>query len=296
MSSDTSRPDLWQSLWPLRIVWLAAPFVMGPALADALHDRGAITPVASWMAWAGWAVALAASLVPRSVSLTVVRMVAPGSLPLAVWAAIECDDTALGALAVVGALAATALALLGPGVADAFVDGSSYGDERRVALRVPLALLIAPVPATWLFAAVGAVAGPLLLAAEQWILGAVVTAAGVVAVLAAGRRLHGLSRRWLVFVPAGVVVHDPLHLSEPILIPTRSLRRFGPATEVGDAVDVTGQTTGLVLELRPVDPITAGLRRGRTIEEVEDVAALLVSPTRPGATLLVAKDRRLPVA
>lgn len=296
MPSDPPRPEFWQSLWPLRAVWLVAPFVVGPALAEALDDRGAITAVASSMAWAGWAIVLVATLVPRTVSLTVVRMIAPGSVPLAVWAAVECDDAALGALAVVGALVATSLALLGPGVADAFVDGSSYGDERRVALRVPVALLVLPVPATWLVAAAGVVAGPLLLAAEQWILGVILTALGIVAAIAAGRRIHALSRRWLVFVPAGVVVHDPLHLTEPILFPTRSLLRFGPATEVGDAVDVTGQTLGLVLEVRPTEPVTAGLRRGREVEEAEGVAALLVSPTRPGATLVVARSRRLPVA
>lgn len=294
MSTHSPRSDIWQSLWPLRVVWLALPFVLGPALSDALYDRGAITPVASWMAWVGWAVVLVACLVPRSVSLTVVRMIAPGSLPLAVWAAVASDDAAMAALGVVGALVATALALVGPGVADDFVDGSSYGDEVRIALRVPAPLLVV-VPLTWAITAALVAAGPLLLAAQQWVAGVVATALAIAAVVVIGRRMHALSRRWLVFVPAGVVVHDPLHLAEPILLPTRSLRRIGPVDDVGDAVDVTGGALGLVLELRPVEPVSAGLRQGRQVTETEGVAALVVAPVRPGATLVIARARRLPV-
>lgn len=293
MPTDSRRTDLWRSLWLLRVVWFVAPFAIGPALAESLDGRDGIATVASGLAWLGWAIVLIATLVPRSSSLTVVRMVAPGAVPIAIWAAVVSGESALGALAVVAALVAASVALIGPGVADAFVDGSSYGDEQRVALRVPLSLLALPVPLAWSSAAAGACTGPLLLGARLWIPGAVATIVGAGIVVGVGRRLHVLSCRWLVFVPAGVVLHDPLHLSEPILLPKRTLKRFGPVSDAGDAADVTGHALGLVLELRPSEPIDVGFRRGRDASEDETVTALLVAPTRPGATLTIARERRL---
>ena len=70
----------------------------------------------------------------------------------------------------------------------------------------------------------GVAAGPLLLAARQWVLGAVALVVGAVAVWWGVRVLHGLSRRWVVFVPAGMVVHDPLALVDPVLVPRAALR------------------------------------------------------------------------
>lgn len=296
MSTDSPTAGVGRALWPLRIVWLLTPFLVGPAAADGLGERSdAVASVASSLAWAGWAVVLVATLIPRSVTLTVVRVIAPGILPLGLWAAVASGDGATGALAVASALVAAGLALVGPGVADAFVDGSSYGDERRFALRVPISLLVAPVPGAWAAAAAGVVTGPLLLASERWAVGGAATVVGIVVAAVVVRRLHELSRRWLVFVPAGVVVHDSLSLAEPVLFATRALDRFGPVTDDRDAVDVTGGATGLVLELRPREPISIGRRRGRDTTEMEDVPALLVSPTQPGATLALARDRRLPV-
>ena len=40
-------------------------------------------------------------------------------------------------------------------------------------------------------------------------------AAGLVFVV--GRALHQLTQRWLVFVPAGLVVHDHLSVGDPVL-------------------------------------------------------------------------------
>ena len=44
-----------------------------------------------------------------------------------------------------------------------FVNGSSYGDERRVALRPPTALLVGPIEAVWAGTAV-----PLPVAVVRW--------------------------------------------------------------------------------------------------------------------------------
>lgn len=285
--------------WPFRILWLVLPVLAGPAIADALADRSrSVQVVASALAWLCWGGVLVASLVPRTVTLTVVRAVAPGAVVLCAWAALASDELAWGLVGVMVAIAAT-VAAFGPATADAFVDGSSYGDERRVALRVPIAMAIGPVPIAWALAAAGLVAGPLLLAAEQWVAGGMALVVGVPVLVAVALRLHLLSRRWLVFVPAGVVVHDPIAMAEPVLLQRHLLRRIGPADAAaasdGSALDLTGGALGLALELRTAEPFKVGLRQGRETVESTGVEALLVTPGRPATTLEIASERKLPV-
>ena len=285
----------WRSPWPLRLLWLFVPVLAGPALADALSGRDRpVQVVASLLAWAFWASALVAMLIPRSLSLTLVRAVVPVAVPVTAWAATATDRPAWAA-AGVGAGAIATLALAWPGVSDAFVDGSSYGAERRVALRVPPAVLLGPLPLTWAAVAGGAVTGPLLLAAGSLAAGAAASAGGAVLVVLGAPRLHLLSRRWLVFVPAGVVLHDPLTLTEPILFPRHLLRRVGPAEAASAAVDCTGGALGLALEVAAAEPLTIGLRAGRREAERSDVAAVLVTPTQAAETMAIAREHRLPV-
>ncbi len=309
MSESTATPstpvatrslaDLVRSAWPLRVVWLLVPLVAGPALADALSDRSrSVQVVASAFAWAGWVVGLGAMAVLRSASLTVVRVVVPGALAVAAWASLGADRPAWAAAGVgIGAIAM--LLLAAPGVSDAFVDGSSYGTERRVALKIPPALLVAPVPLSWLAIAAGTVTGPLLLASSQWVAGGIAVVVGTGLVVVGGRQLHLLSRRWLVFVPAGLVVHDPFSLTDPILFPRASVARIGPAVtddaDADDVVDSTGGALGLALEVRSHETIKVGLRTGRSLEEREGVVAILVTPTQPATTLEIARAKRLPV-
>src|SRR5205085_10800148 len=119
--------------------------------------------------------------------------------------------------------------LLPAGLVDEFVGGSSYGPERRFSLRTPVPLLLGPVELAWLAVVVPAVAGPLLLAARQWVAGALLLAVGAVAARWSVRSLHLLARRWLVFVPAGLVVHDPMVLTDAVLFPKRMVSSIGPA-------------------------------------------------------------------
>lgn len=285
--------------WSLRACWLLLPVLAGPALADALDGRSRpVQLVGSGLAWVMWALVLVATLVPRTVTLTVVRAVAPGSVVVAGWAAAAAERPGWAVAGLLGASACTVAAFTAA-VADSFVDGSSYGDERRLALRAPLALVLGPAALAWALGAAGTVAGPLLLAAEQWVAGGVALAAGLPVAALVGRRLHVLSRRWLVFVPAGVVVHDPLAVAEPVLLQRHLLRRVGPApadaVEAG-AVDLTAGALGLAIELRTAEPISFGRRRGRGAVEVAGADALLVTPGRPGTTLEVAAERRLPVS
>lgn len=286
--------------WPFRILWLVLPVLAGPAIADALGDRSrSVQVVASGLSWLCWGTVLAGSLVPRTSTLTVVRALAPGAVLLCAWAALASDELAWGLAGAVVAIAAAGSALA-PATADAFVDGSSYGDERRVALRAPLAMAVGPVPIAWALAAAGLVTGPLLLASERWVAGAIALVLGVPVVAAVALRLHLLSRRWLVFVPAGVVVHDPIAMAEPVLLQRHLIRRIGPADAAAasddGALDLTGGALGLALELRTAEPFKVGLRQGRETVETAGVEAVLVTPGRPAAALEIASERKLPVA
>jgi hypothetical protein len=250
--------------------------------------------VAAVLAALGWGAGVVAVLVPRSLGLTALRVLAPLALAAAAAAAVATGEVGVAEVVALAAGAlVTSLALFVASVADAFVDGSSYGPERRFALRVPVGLLAGPVELAWVAVAVPAVAGPLLLASRAWVPGALVLAVGVGAGRPALVALHQLARRWLVFVPAGVVVHDPLALADPVLFPRRLVRALRPA-EVGDdagAVDLSRGAPGLALAIELAEPATVGLVRGRGATETVETSRLLFTPGRPGALLTEARAR-----
>jgi hypothetical protein len=124
--------------------------------------------------------------------------------------------------------------------------------------------------------------------------GVLALAAGLPATWWGARVLHSLARRWLVFVPTGVVVHDPLTLTDPVLLRRGVVRSLGPAPADTDALDLTGGASGLALEVRLNEPVAlVPVARGRRPAEVTDVDALLVTPSRPGRVLAEARRRRL---
>jgi hypothetical protein len=282
--------------WPARLTWLVLPLVSGPALGDALN--GASRPVqvvASVGLWTGWGAVLVATLVPTTLSLTALRVVAPAAVAAAAGAALAAGDaSAADTVGLAGALAA-ALAAFWPGTGETFVDGSSYGDERRMPLRVPGPLLAGPLVTVWAVTVAGVCVGPLLLAARQWVGGAVAVAVGFPAAWFAVRAMHRLARRWVVFVPNGMVVHDPLALAEPVLLRRVAVRSFGPAPADTTALDLTRGALGLALEIDvtpPVDLLLARTERDGAVEATE-TGALLITPTRPGAVLDEARRHRM---
>jgi hypothetical protein len=281
--------------WPARATWLVLPVVLGPALGDALDDASRpVQLVATVGLWVGWAVVLVATLVPTTVSLTGLRAAAPAAVVAALAATVATGASMAGVVGLVGALV-TALAAFWPGTGEAFVAGSSYGNERRMPLRVPGPLLAGPLLLAWLVAAAGVATGPLLLAAERWVAGAAALAVGLPAAGVALRSMHTLARRWLVFVPTGVVVHDPLALAEPVLLRRADVRSFGPAPADTTALDLTRGALGLALEVRLEPPVSLVLAAGGRlgVGEATTAGALLVSPSRPGAVIAEARRRRL---
>ncbi|MGV3758114.1 MAG: hypothetical protein ACO1PW_01060 [Actinomycetota bacterium] len=282
--------------WPARLAWLPLPLLVGPALGDALDGTSrAVQLTASALAWGTWAAVLVAVLIPRTVSLTALRTIAPLAVAVAVWAGVAGERGGADLVAVAWA-AVAGVAAFAPTTGDAFVNGSSYGDERRMPLRVPGSLLLGPLPLTWL-AAVGAPVGaPLLLAAEQWVAGIALAALGAPATVVSARALHGLSKRWVVLVPAGLVLHDLHALVDPVLFPKARIRRLGPApAEIGGARDLTQGAFGLALQLELAQDLELAPRRPDGSLELEAVDRVLFTPTRPGALLQEAARRRLPV-
>lgn len=288
--------------WALAVVWLTLPFTAGPALADALDPRSRpVQVVASVGLWVLWAATLAAALVPRTVSLTVVRIVAPASVLAALWAAVVSGDGAAATQSVAMAVTSLAAVLaLWSQLGDEFVNGSSYGEERRMLLRPPGALLLGPLESMWLLLVVGAVAGPLLLASRQWVLGGVVLVVGWAWVVAGSRLLHRLAQRWVVFVPAGIVIVDRSTITDALLLQRPRVARLGPAAADTAATDLTAGALGLALELRFTEPETLTPAAGRPRGDAQppppiETSAVLFTPSRPGEVLAEARRRRLPV-
>lgn len=279
--------------WPARLTWLVLPLVAGPALGDALAGASrAVQVVASLGLWGGWAAVLVATLVPATVTLTALRIAAPGAVAFAVAATVAGGVSGADVAALAVTLVA-ALAAFWPVTGEVFVDGSSYGDERRLPLRVPGPLVAGPLELVWALVLAGAVTGPLLLAARQWVAGAVALVVGAAAVWWGVRVLHALSRRWVVFVPAGLVLHDPLALVDALLVTRQLVGGLGPAPADSEAVDLTRGAFGLALELRFAEPMDLLVVRGKGASEAVKADAVLVTPTRPGALLTAARERRL---
>jgi len=288
--------------WVVPAVWVTLPFTAGPAFADALEPTSRLMQlVASTGLWTVWAGAFALSLVPRTTSLTAIRIIMPASVVAAIWAAVATPVFGLAAIAALAVTSIITVVVLGAPTGEVFVNGSAYGDERRLPLKPPASLMIGPIQVAWAVCVGGVAAGPLLFAARAFIPAAVVTIVGWAAAWFSARSLHGLAQRWVVFVPAGFVLHDRMALTDPVLLPRRMVAMLGPAPADTDAADYTLGAFGLVLqvdltETTPVTPLPRRTRPGqRPALDTVEVRSLLFAPTRPGAVLREARARKLPV-
>ena len=253
--------------------------------------------------WAVWAVVLCATLVRRPWALTVVRVAAPASVSVAVGSVVAAAawGVDLGALsaaaAIAGAVITAAVALL-PETGNAMVDGLSYGNERRMLLRTPFLLAVAPIPLVWAVAVAG-IAGPTVLWANgEWVWAGAVSLVGVPAAVVGLRALHQLTRRWVVFVPNGFVLHDRMATREPFLLRRADVAALGPAPadidlDADDLVDISGNALGPVLLVELSGQVEVVPRTTGTAQ-VLAVSRVLFSPTRPGEMLAEAARRRIP--
>jgi hypothetical protein len=284
---------LW--LWCARLSWALLPLTAGAELTDALDEWStAPATVATVLLWSAWVGGLVALLAPRPWGLTLLRVVAPAAMLTTIFAA-SATSAALAALAIASASIAAVLAL-SPPVARACANALAYGDEQRFPLRVPLPLLVAPVPVAVALVALGVVAGPLLLADGRLVLGGLAVLVGVPLAAFLARALHALSRRWLVFVPAGVVIVDPLTLMDPVLLRREQVRDIsagerGPRLD--EALDLRLGSRAHSLTIGLQEAVTFGRRVGRVDGALVDADIVLVAPTRIPALLETARSRRI---
>jgi hypothetical protein len=262
----------------LRVLWLALAVTMGLALRDA----GPIVAVAWWAAVAGAVIAL---VVPAPAGLTGLRLVSPVVCASAVIALALGAPEGWGVAALCASLAAAAVAFSAE-TGEAMVQGAAYGQEQRFPLRVPAPVLL-PMVITWAVWASALLGAILLLRHHTWLAGVVLAllAAGLTWLLA--KRFHRLSRRWLVVVPAGVVLHDHLVLGETMMVQRPNISAAGLALADTQAADLTGPAAGNAVEITVRDTVLAVFPSskehptGRAIH----MQSFLVSPTRPGRAI-----------
>jgi len=285
-------------LWLLRGTWALLAVVALPAFAGALDGRsGAVQVVAATGLWAGWVVVLGATLLPSPASLTVVRLVSPGAAVAGVVAAVA-GASALAATAAIGLGLLAAIVAATAEVGGAFVQAGAYGDENRFLLRPPGALVAGPLEMAWALLAGAVGAGPLLLAARAWLAGVLVTAAAIALAVVLGPRFHRLALRWFVFVPAGVVVRDPLVLTDTAMFRRADVRTLALARAGTAATDLTARALGPAVEVDLAGSGTIAVggpfmdeREGRSVA----IDGFLISPSRPGQVLAEAERRSYPV-
>jgi hypothetical protein len=285
-------------MWTARIAWAA----VGPVMVSSIATTDAPGPVTIGL-WAVWGMGLVALLVPSTVGLTVTRLVIPASVPWSVIAAVVTDEPALGIAAIVLAVAATATTLSGE-FGEMCVQASAYGAERRHLLRPP-APFIAPMVVLWALLVTAITAGVIITFGQDpttasTIGGIALFLAAAAAAVPLGRRFHRFSRRWLVVVPAGVVLHDPVVLAETVMFRRNRLRdaratdgRNGDRAFDEGVLDLTGGTWGSCLELILDEPerfVRAPDRPNARPEQLSG-ARFGIAPTRTGRALSTLTSR-----
>lgn len=274
----------------LRLLWLVLPFVAGPVFEAAWDDgERSLQLGGGILLWVAWGALLITLMVPRTETLSIIRVGIPAALPLVLWAVLAGGSDADAVFVALSAAIAAVCGLFAwrAPIGDAFVDGSSYGDERRFLLRTPGALAIGPLFVVCAVIVAGLTVGPVLLLAQRWVVGAILLAIGLPAAWSAGQALHRLSQRWLVFVPAGVVVHDKTALREPQLFRVEDVATFGPApADAAEmAEDLTLGSMGLVLQAA-LGSTQKIIRNGQDGElSTTEIGSFLVAPARPGAVV-----------
>lgn len=150
---------------------------------------------------------------------------------------------------------------------------------------------------SWIVWASALLIGPLALAATNWLVGIPVTAVAIVIGVVVGPRWYSMARRWLVLVPAGLVVHDPLVLADTLMVRTDQILGIGLARADTAAADLTGPASGYAVQVDTTEPVATVFAftpkdpNGKAIH----MTGFLVAPSRPGEALRLARARRLPI-
>ena len=279
----------------MRITWLSLPLFCGPALSDSFNDfELLLRTTVSITLWAFWALILLSTLLPTPISLAIVRIGAPAAAALSVWSALETGGSAAGIIGLTVSAVAASVAI-SASLGDRFSDGASYGDERRFLLRAPGPVLLLFGPLAWLTSLAGLTLGPILLLNRNFLFGTLVTLGGLPLSGIASNAIYQLGKRWVVLVPAGILLHDHLSVGDPTLIPRNQIADFSPAKAKTDALDLSQNSFGLSLEIQCVTPLSMMLKKGnrKTVNESSAVESFMINPARPNIVLAESHKRGL---
>ncbi len=277
------------SLWGLRVATFCLPFSVGLGLSDWLesnikHDLPVIV-----FAWCVWALFLLATAFPHVIGQTIARV----SVVAVVASTLLIPPGRHNPLIVAHVLL-TALLVFSRPVCAWWINGTAYPNERRYPLRTPLLLVAGPIEVAYAITIGIPITALLLLCNSHWLAGIAVGVLGIVPVLLCVRAIHQLGRRWIVFVPAGLVIHDPMSLIDPVLFERAVIEKFAPAPADTDALDLTQSAYGLSIELDLHEKVPMVLSLGRGKTESGSSARLMITPAQPGAVLAEASKRKIP--
>ena len=260
------------------------------ALGASLQSHARTTElVFTCAAWALWSVATGALFWLSPMSLTAIRMIVPAVF-IGDLITIFTDPEIGRTWPLIGffLVTATCIAIFLPVFGAHHVQASAYGDERRLPLRVPRAQVL-PIVLAWLVIT-GSLCGALFAGAGNiWWLLIATTAIFVAANKFLVPQLHRFSCRWLVVVPAGVVVHDQLLLAETFMVRTSSVVNVELSASAKDTINLTGSARGefLLIYLRDTENIALSPYLARLLGTLDavHVKAYAVAPTLAGQAL-----------
>jgi len=281
----------------MRVIWISLPLLCGPSLADSLNDfKLLLRTTVSISLWTFWVLILLSTLIATPISLAIIRIGAPAAAALSLWSALETSGSVSGIIGLAASAITACVALSAP-LGDKFSDGASYGDERRFLLRAPGPVLLLLGPLAWLTSVAGLTVGPILLLNKNFLLGSLISLCGFPLAALASNAIYQLGKRWLVLVPAGILLHDHLSVGDPTLIPRNQLANFSPAKVETNALDLSQNSFGLSLEIQCLTPLSMMLRTGtrKTTNETSIVESFLINPVRPNVLLAEAQKRGLRV-
>lgn len=262
--------------WASRLLLLVPPLL--PGTLSTIGSTAGVARGLATCAWLAWIVATVGAWLPHPVGLTAARCALP--VLVALCAAVADGSTA----SIAGTTAAVLAAMLSASAqfGQHYVQAGAYGDERRWLLRLPVPLAL-PTLIGWLALVMPVVAAFALGGAGSVVGAGALAVVSLTVVSFVPRRLHRLSRRWLVRVPAGWVLHDDVALEENLLL--RTVAAMSPAPADTTALDLTCLAPGMPLELSLAAPVqvrpTALVQRVAQCGPLETTRSILVAPSLP---------------
>lgn len=253
--------------WPVRVLWIA--FALAP------NGFGIV-------AWILWAVVAIGTWIHHPISLTTVRCLAPIVVfHSAVYALSESLSSLNIAITTCGII--SLMLMFTADYGSAHVQAGAYGNERRFLLRIP-APVILPTLITWVLFTSVLVVLENAAQSENYMLSIPLLLALIAMSWKFAPQMHRLSKRWLVRVPAGWVVHDDLLLAENLLVRSHNLVAIDFALADSDALDLSGMTRGVPIQisLREMTDVRLSRLGARLLKtmDVLHVQAFLVATTR----------------